>query len=127
MRKTVIAGVTGALLAGSAAMAAEPVTLTDTQMDGVTAGFTFAGGLAYNIGAFVGTAGPSVATATSSASGGGIDETKVTYEGNTGGSTFKYTSYTEGSGSAGSTASYGTLGGGVIYFGRMVGAGALIN
>jgi len=37
MKNAVLAGVAGTLLAGTA-LASEPVTLTDTQMDGVTAG-----------------------------------------------------------------------------------------
>lgn len=42
LNKTLIAGATGAFLLGSAAMAEEPVQLTDNQMDDVTAGFLFA-------------------------------------------------------------------------------------
>ena len=39
MRKMIIAGVAGTFLAGSAAMAGEPLALTEDQMDSVTAGF----------------------------------------------------------------------------------------
>ena len=42
LKKTLLAGAAGAVLAGSAAMASEPVKLTDNQMDDVTAGFLFA-------------------------------------------------------------------------------------
>ena len=40
--KTLLTGVAAAALLGSTAMADEPVALTDTQMDDVTAGFLFA-------------------------------------------------------------------------------------
>ena len=39
INKLLLAGVAGTFLAGSATMAAEPVKLTDAQMDDVTAGF----------------------------------------------------------------------------------------
>jgi hypothetical protein len=42
LSKTLLTGAAAAALLGSAAMADEPVTLTDTQMDDVTAGFLFA-------------------------------------------------------------------------------------
>ncbi len=45
MNKMIIAGVAGAFLASSAAMASEPVKLTDGQMDDVTAGFRLLAGL----------------------------------------------------------------------------------
>lgn len=44
MNKMLLAGVAGTLLAGSA-MAAEPMKLTDSQMDDVSAGLTLTGGL----------------------------------------------------------------------------------
>jgi hypothetical protein len=37
--KTLLAGVAGTVLVGSGALASEPVQLSDTQMDNVTAGF----------------------------------------------------------------------------------------
>ena len=42
LKKTLIAGLTGALFASTAAMASEPTKLTDAQMDDVSAGFLFA-------------------------------------------------------------------------------------
>jgi hypothetical protein len=54
MNKTLLAGAAAAALFGGSAMADEPVTLTDTQMDDVTAGFLFAfagtGGFGFQIG-----------------------------------------------------------------------------
>ena len=54
MNKTLLAGAAAAALVGGTAMADEPVTLTDTQMDDVTAGFLFAfagtGGFLFEIG-----------------------------------------------------------------------------
>lgn len=44
MNKMILAGVAGAFLAGSAAMASEPVKLTNGQMDDVTAGFRLLAG-----------------------------------------------------------------------------------
>lgn len=44
MNKIILAGVAGAFLAGSAAMASEPVKLTNGQMDDVTAGFRILAG-----------------------------------------------------------------------------------
>lgn len=41
--KTLLAGVAGTVLVGSAAMAAEPLKLTDNQMDDVTAGVLASG------------------------------------------------------------------------------------
>ncbi len=45
MKKILLAGFAGTLLAGSA-MAAEPMTLTDSQLDGVSAGATLVAGIA---------------------------------------------------------------------------------
>lgn len=45
IKHSLLAGVAGALLAGGA-MAAEPLTLTDTQLDEVSAGLFVVGGLA---------------------------------------------------------------------------------
>lgn len=42
LKKTLLAGAAGVVLAGGSAMASEPVQLTDNQMDDVTAGFLFA-------------------------------------------------------------------------------------
>lgn len=39
--KTLLAGVAGTVLVGSGALASEPLKLTETQMDDVTAGFVF--------------------------------------------------------------------------------------
>ena len=54
MNKTLLAGAAAAALIGGSAMADEPVTLTDAQMDDVTAGFLFAfagtGGFLFEIG-----------------------------------------------------------------------------
>ncbi len=44
LKKTLIAGVAGAIFASTAAMASEPTKLTDAQMDNVSAGFLFAFG-----------------------------------------------------------------------------------
>jgi len=44
LKQTLLAGAAGVVLAGGTAMADEPMKLTDTQMDDVTAGFTFAFG-----------------------------------------------------------------------------------
>lgn len=57
MHKMMIAGLAGALLTASAAMASEPVTLTDGQMDDVTAGLRFAGSLGFTGGTSVTTFG----------------------------------------------------------------------
>ena len=54
MKNSLLAGAAAAMLLGGAAMADEPVTLTDSQMDDVTAGFLFAfagtGGFLFEIG-----------------------------------------------------------------------------
>lgn len=46
IKKTLLAGVAGTLLAGGA-MAAEPMTLSDSQMDDVAAGLTLTVGLGF--------------------------------------------------------------------------------
>lgn len=48
IKKSIVAGVAGALMAGSA-MAAEPAVLTDGEMDSVNAGLTLIGGLGASI------------------------------------------------------------------------------
>lgn len=57
MNKMIIAGVAGAILAGGSAMADEPMTLTDGQMDDVTAGFRLALGFGFTGGTFSTAAG----------------------------------------------------------------------
>ena len=50
--KTLLAGVAGTVLVGSGALASEPVQLTETQMDDVTAGFIFSRAIAGDVTAF---------------------------------------------------------------------------
>lgn len=70
MNKMIIAGVAGAFLAGSAAMASEPVKLTDGQMDDVTAGFRLLAGLNLLGSAGSATVGVGSATTTQSQTAG---------------------------------------------------------
>jgi hypothetical protein len=125
MNKLIIAGVAGALFAGSTAMAAEPVSLTDGQMDGVTAGWYVAAGGASAGSTFVATSGPSYGGFETSAGGGGLKQKIVSYESGCGscGSTFTYTRTFAGDGATTTSASYGSLFGGMAYTGRSFAGG----
>lgn len=76
MNKLMIAGVAGAFLAGGAAMADEPMKLTDGQMDDVTAGWRLAGAFGFTGGGFAGAVG---------SGGGGVSEYSQTETIDTGG------------------------------------------
>jgi hypothetical protein len=120
MNKLLIAGVAGALFTGGTAMAGEPISLTDGQMDGVTAGWYVAGGFATGGETVVATAGPSAGGFETTTFGGGIDQTNIEYSEGCGtcGASFSYTSTFAGEGSTSTSASYVSLGGGVAYTDR---------
>jgi len=64
--KTLLAGVAGTVLVGSGAMASEPLKLTDSQMDDVSAGFVISQAIApfVVLNSFLGTAGATTSVAT---------------------------------------------------------------
>lgn len=121
MNKMIIAGIAGAFLAASGAMASEAVKLTDGQMDEVTAGSRFAIGGGFSAGSFVGTFGPGFGTSTTTNVGNaGFADTFVL---TTGGVGISSIGYAEG-GSTTSTG-YAALGGGFSKVGPSLGGGAV--
>ena len=78
MRKLLIAGVAGTLLAGSAAMAGEPITLSDEQLDTATAGWAFraaAGGGASYLGGAIGSRSAETRVSVGGGFGESVNET----------------------------------------------------
>lgn len=119
------AGVAGAFLAGSAAMAAEPVKLTDGQMDDVTAGFrlllalgTTGGGGTETLGLGAGTFDAGDAADTNADESVNIG---------TGGDVSISTTETASATSGTSGAFASTVGGGTISFGTLSLAGRFNN
>lgn len=122
MYKTIIAGVAGAMLAGSA-MAAEPVKLTDGQMDDVTAGFRLAAGGGFGTGPLALTFGLGTATSSSQQLGGGGFNDSITI--NTGGVTLSSVGLAEGSSTT--STSYASAVGGFSWTGISAGGGAVVT
>jgi len=118
MKNALLAGVAGALVAGSA-MAAEPVALTNDEMDAVTAGFSLT--LALGLQGPVGAAGFGSSTFTT------LNQTAITEAFQTGTSAGTSGTFTS-QGAVGTTFQTDGAGAGAISFiGPSVGVGGTID
>lgn len=124
MYKTIMAGVAGALFAGGAAMASEPVQLTNGQMDDVTAGLSIRAGLGggFGSGAIVSTTGLGTGSSQVNTGGGAVFEDVLLV--NTGGLALSSTGLAEGF--ANGTTSYASTNGGFSDTGALLSGGLVL-
>lgn len=123
MKKMLVAGIAGAVLMGGAAMA-EPVQLSNGQMDDVTAGFRLGLGGGLGTGAFALTFGQGDSRSTSNTGGGASFQDTLNISSN--GATSLGSLYVA-EGFANSTTRYTSQQGGGSWTGLNVSGGALVT